>query len=259
MYHSVTFGEKNTWDDWHIVPSTRPVFAPPSVKTKTVDIPGGDGLIDLSESLTGYPVYNNREGSMEFIVVNNSYDIVDDQYAWYDVYSTIMDYLHGQQLIARLEDDKNYFYRGRFSVSDWKSDKSYSTITIDYNVEPYKWNNQKSTDDWLWDPFSFKTGVIKTKKWKDIALTTAYTTKTITSDFFERAPVCPTFSISTTGKQGASVQLVNKTLGTTVTKTLSEGDTQDPDYIIYGSEITLSIKAISGTGTASVVFNPGRL
>ena len=71
MYHSVTFGDKNTWDDWRLVPASRPVFNPPAQKVKTLEIPGGDGVIDLSQSLTGYPVYQNRTGSIEFIVMND--------------------------------------------------------------------------------------------------------------------------------------------------------------------------------------------
>lgn len=31
---SVTFGDKNTWDDWKIIPSIRPVFTPPKQKNK---------------------------------------------------------------------------------------------------------------------------------------------------------------------------------------------------------------------------------
>ena len=124
MYHSVTFGNKNTWDNWHIVPSSRPVFNPPKQKVNTLDIQGGNGIIDLSESLTGYPVYNNREGSFEFIVMN-------DYKPWQETYSDIADYIHGQKMRAVLEDDPQYYYEGRFSVNSWKSDKDWSKITID--------------------------------------------------------------------------------------------------------------------------------
>ena len=48
MYHSITFGEKNTWDDWHLIPSSRPVFNPPVFREKFIDIPGVSGLLDLS-------------------------------------------------------------------------------------------------------------------------------------------------------------------------------------------------------------------
>ena len=40
MYHSIAFGNKNTWDDFYLVPSTKPIILPPEVKTKIVDIPG---------------------------------------------------------------------------------------------------------------------------------------------------------------------------------------------------------------------------
>ena len=32
MYHSITIGDKNTWDDWHMIPVTPPVIAPPVEK-----------------------------------------------------------------------------------------------------------------------------------------------------------------------------------------------------------------------------------
>ena len=70
MYHSITFGDKNTWDDWHLIPSTRPLVNPPSRKKNTVDIPGADGSLDLSNVVSGHPVYENRSGSFEFIVEN---------------------------------------------------------------------------------------------------------------------------------------------------------------------------------------------
>ena len=57
MYHSITIGDKNTWDDWHLIPTTRPLFAPPGVKKNIVSIPGGDGSLDLTEALTGRPTY----------------------------------------------------------------------------------------------------------------------------------------------------------------------------------------------------------
>ncbi len=144
MYHSITFdfgekNKKNTWDDWHLVPTSRPVFNPPAQKVKTIDIPGGDGVIDLSQALTGYPVFQNRAGSFEFIVPNGFEPWEAgkiEQTPWHSVYSEIMDLIHGQSLRAILEDDPEYFYEGRFTVNSWKSQKDWSRITIDYSVAP---------------------------------------------------------------------------------------------------------------------------
>ena len=127
MYHSITFGSKNTWEDWHLVPTSRPLFLPPKQKKSITDIPGGDGVLDMSEALTGYPVFNNREGSFEFIVMNGYWE-------WYEAYSTVMEDIHGKTLNAYLEDDTDYYYEGQFEVDQWKSDKNYSTIlkTLDH-------------------------------------------------------------------------------------------------------------------------------
>lgn len=93
MYHSITFGTKNTWDDWHLIPKTRPLFNPPPVKTKFVEVPGGDGSLDLSVALTGRPMYGNRTGSFEFYVENGHKN-------WSVLYSEIMAYLHGRKLMV---------------------------------------------------------------------------------------------------------------------------------------------------------------
>ena len=154
MYHSITFGDKNTWDDWHLVPSSRPVIAPPDVKSKTVDIPGADGELNLTELLNGRPTYQNRTGSIEFIVANDYWD-------WDVAYSTIMNYLQGKSMKMVLEDDPAYYYEGRFAVSEWRSDKSWSLITIDYNVYPYKKDLSATDEDWLWDSFDFETQIIQ--------------------------------------------------------------------------------------------------
>lgn len=170
MYHSITFGDKNTWDDWRLVPETRPVVNPPEPKVSVIDIPGSDGVLDLTNALSKYTNFSNRTGSIDFIVVNDFYYPVDDERQWYAVYSDILNYLHGQKMKMILEDDLQYYYEGRFSVNEWKSDKNFSRITIDYDVGPYKWNIFSSTDDWLWDPFNFETSLIPTDEYRDIPI-----------------------------------------------------------------------------------------
>lgn len=253
MYHSVTFGDKNTWDDWRLVPASRPVFNPPAQKVKTLEIPGGDGVIDLSQSLTGYPVYQNRTGSIEFIVMN-------DFKPWHMAYSDIMDYLHGQKLRAILEDDPEYFYEGRFVVNAWKSEKDWSRITIDYGVGPYKWSVLSSTDDWLWDPFNFQNGVIRPALFKDIAVTDEKRTIRLEAALFGRAPVCPQFFVTSSDQRGVHIRFVNPTLGLDETKLLTDGTIQFPEFVFFGGQgATLELWCDTGTGTVSVDFRVGRL
>lgn len=154
MYHSITFGDKNTFDDWHLIPTSRPVIMPPPLRSHTVDIPGGFGSLDLTEALTGYPLYDNRTGSLEFAVVNDKWS------DWSLAYQTILNYLHGRRMKMTLEDDPSYYYIGRFSVDNWSSGENYSTITINYDLYPYKKQIVSTSEKWLWDPFDFVYGYI---------------------------------------------------------------------------------------------------
>ena len=59
MYHSITFAnEKNTWDDWRLIPSSPPLVVPPSIKADYVGVAGVDCGIDLSDYPTSRPTYN---------------------------------------------------------------------------------------------------------------------------------------------------------------------------------------------------------
>lgn len=202
MYHSLTFGEgdkaKNTWDDWHLIPTSRPAFAFPAVKKHTVDIPGGNGAIDLTSSLTGYPTYENRTGSFEFIVMHSGLtsDANGSAYnnasksAWQEVYSEIANYLHGQYMHLTYEDDPEYYYKGRFTIDDWNSNEEYSTITIGYDLEPFKYSVVDTSNKWVWDTFSFKNGIIRS--YSGIA----YAPSEVKELIGTLVPVVPTISCS---------------------------------------------------------------
>ena len=71
MSHSITIGTRNTYKDWYLVPDGRPVVAMPEPKLVTVDVPGRNGLLDLSESIRKFPVFSNRTGSWNFHVLND--------------------------------------------------------------------------------------------------------------------------------------------------------------------------------------------
>lgn len=240
MYHSISFisgsTEMNTWDDWHLIPSSRPVFNPPKVKTQYVDIPGGNGQLDLTEILTGYPLYENRTGSIEFYVENGHAE-------WDDLYSQIMNYLHGKHMTACLEDDPGFVYEGRFAVNSWKSDKWWSTITIDYDVYPYKRERFSSLEDWLWDPFDFETGVIR--EYKNLTINGSLTV--VIGGTYE--PVSPTITVTNRTSE--------LTLSVSGHKyTLQDGENYIYDIVVKDTDVNF---AFSGKATISIDFRGGRL
>ena len=143
MYHSLIITGKNTYDEWEMVPTTRPVVAPPEVKTKYVDLPTSDGSVDYTETLNRRTTFGRRTGSWEFLLIPGD--------RWAQVYSSLLNYLHGKKHTIILEDDPSYFYTGRLSVDEWNSEAHNSLIVINYELDPYKQSVQQNDDEWLWD------------------------------------------------------------------------------------------------------------
>ena len=110
---------------------------PPEVKKYEVDIPGGDGVIDLTESLLGDSAYKNREIELEFYII--------DIGRFEDIMTEINRELHGKSFDFKLTMDPEYTYHGRFKISDQKQNAynnglvGYFKMTIDGN--PYKYKN----------------------------------------------------------------------------------------------------------------------
>lgn len=143
--------DANTWTDWHLIPSSRPSIAHPSVATKFVEIPGSDGMLDLTTYLTGKPVYGMRQGSISFIVDNEHEN-------WETIRTKIVAVLHGKRILMRLMDDPLYYYSGFFTVGQWKSNSDHSEIDISYQLEPYKMKiAEDGANPVLWDSFNFET------------------------------------------------------------------------------------------------------
>ena len=260
MYHSITFGDKNTWDDWYLIPNSRPIFSPPEQKTNYLDIPGGNGSLDMSEALTHYPVYNNRSGSFTFMIMNKGathYPECNPR-KLDDIYSRIMAHLHGKRMRAILEDDAEYFYEGRFNVGNITPGADWSTIEIGYNVDPYKYEIVSTIDDWLWDPFNFETGVITTGSFRNIAVTTTARTIEYNTRYIGDMPISPKFIVNATNGQGVYIRCVNPTLDIDKTKLIPNGTHVDYDIVLYG-DTSLTFRTSSGTAVVSIDFYRGKL
>lgn len=243
MYHSIIFGDKNTWADWYLIPSSRPVFNPPNPKTKYIDIPGSDWHIDMSEVLTGDIAYEARTGSLEFIVDNGQLSNYKADF-WIDLYSEIMNYMHGRILQATLEDEPAYYYEGRFSVNSWKSDAHNSKITIDYTVSPYKYEKFSSLEDWEWDIFNFETGIIR--EYKDLRVDGSLPFMIVG----RRMSVVPTFIVKSDDGNGLKVKFNGSTYD------LPDGTRRIVNIRTTEGENMLTF---IGNGTVSIEYRGGKL
>ena len=153
VLYGVQFGDKHSLDDWGLYIVNRQDIQPPEPKKIMVDIPGGNGSIDLTEAVTGEIVYNNRMIEVELYVIGG-------ETLWANKYSEIMAQIHGKRMRVIFDDDPAYYYLGRVSVNQWKSNRQHSIITIDIDADPFKYELNTYGEDWLWDPFDFLYGEI---------------------------------------------------------------------------------------------------
>ena len=125
----VKFGNYHSWNDFSLILAQK-IIGTPSPKTETIDIPGGDGVLDLTDFF-GEVKYNNRNLSFEF-------STIVPQSEFMNLFTRVQNALHGQKMQIILDDDAEWQYIGRITVSEWKAEKSVGKLTIDCDCEPFK-------------------------------------------------------------------------------------------------------------------------
>ena len=127
--NGVKFGDYHSYDDFNLI-LTQKIIGTPTPKTETINIPGGDGVLDLTDFF-GEVKYNNRTLTFEFSTI-----VPPDEFM--DLFSNVQNALHGQKMQIVLDDDNEWYYTGRITVSEWKADKNVGKLTIDCDCDPYK-------------------------------------------------------------------------------------------------------------------------
>lgn len=114
-------------------------LTPPSIKTYTVDIPGGHGKLDLTEALFGDVAYNNRKQEFIFYLIN----VKDFEKAKTDI-STM---LHGKYFEYKMTMDPEYTYKGRFTIDSYShtafGSGNLGEIKISIDADPFKYKKDR--------------------------------------------------------------------------------------------------------------------
>lgn len=230
-YVDVLFGDVKSHEDWGLKLETIQLSFP-EAKTDQVDIPGSNGVIDLTE-VNGQVCYKNRTMTLTFSL--------DDDYAkWHLLSSRIAKELHGKVIKCILPDDPNYYYEGRFSLDSKKTNDVITDIVITGDVHPFKMDVYSSSEEWLWDPFSFEDGIIRS--YHDIEISGTTSVSVIGSEM----PVVPKFICSTDMDLEFNSSVFH----------LSAGETTDYDIILSEGENQL---IFTGHGTVTIEYRGGIL
>lgn len=163
MYNSITNGvtintgteEIHSWKDLKLVIGNNNIIGAPEVSKYFVSIPGMSGMLDLSETLTGRPIYISRPINIKF----GGIERID---LWDTVITKLRNKIHGRIVKLIFDNDPGHYWTGRAELTDFDRvrELGYFTISIP-KADPYKYEVYGSMDDWLWDPFDFEEGVIR--------------------------------------------------------------------------------------------------
>ena len=131
----VYFDDLHSFEDFRLILSSKTIETP-NPKTVTVAVEGSDGLLDLTEYF-GEPKYENR--TLEF-----NFSSVVPMNEFLEQFSEINNAIHGKKMKIVMDDDPEFYYVGRCSVSSWTWNGRVVELTVKCDCEPYKYKVHKT-------------------------------------------------------------------------------------------------------------------
>lgn len=233
-----TSASYSLYDDWHLYITNTDCIGEPKQYTKYIEIPGRNGLLDISEVVSGRQIYTSRPIKINLAGPR-------DKKTWSAAMSIARNSINGKICHIFFDDDPMYYWRGRVEIKDFSSVLDRGTLTISIpTADPYKYSIFSSGDPWLWDPFNFETDMITY-----IGAITVNGTYTLTIPH-GHMPTTPDLVVSN------KVGTLTVTYGGT-TYTLDTGSNKIPSIIIGGE--TDETLVFNGHAKVEVSYRSGSL
>lgn len=128
----IMFGNYHSYRNLRLILESKEMGSP-AIKVRKVDVEGADGALDYTDSFGGVK-YENATHKFNFSTIVPQAEFLSQ-------FSQVKNALHGKKVRIILDDDPNFFYLGRLSVSPFSSSKAVGTLSIEADCEPYKMKN----------------------------------------------------------------------------------------------------------------------
>ena len=129
--NEVFFDGMASFSDWGLYLTSLTIDAP-KPKEIYVEIPNGDGALDLTEALTGEVHYESRPFEAVFAIKPETYSA--------DLVRWLIGYLNGKQRTIRTKEEPGYYLIGRCAIT-LKNDGVLAVLTIKATCQPWKFKN----------------------------------------------------------------------------------------------------------------------
>lgn len=128
----------NTWYDWRCTLTAKKV-PPAEPKTNFINIDGVSGTLDLSEALTGEPVYGDRIVTASFMCSEGTHK---DREA---LLRQITAVLHGRRVQVVEPDDPERYFLGRVRITEATNYPAYLSFTVEATCDPWRYALEETT------------------------------------------------------------------------------------------------------------------
>lgn len=124
----------HTGNDLDLVQEVKEI-GKPDIQSHTVEVPGRNGLLNLTKGLTGKVVYSNRPLKFRYFGTGSRAELLR--------LDTLMSYYHGETVRIIDDDYPDHFYEGEVSV-DSEPNGNYITITLAVDAQPFRLKNERT-------------------------------------------------------------------------------------------------------------------
>lgn len=224
---------KHSKDDYNLIMTNKQISTPVP-DTHYVEVPGRNGMIDLSTIVAGTIRFKPRTITMTFYSPKKVQE-------WELEATTIRNQICGRQCEIVFDDDLAYKWIGRVTSVEPTYEGRNESIVITAEVDPFKRNVTSSAEPWLWDPFDFDLGIINE-----------------TAD----VPISGSGTVTVIASQQWTNPIVSVTADMTLTFTNADSETTtvnlkaaDGSVVLYDCIIKEGTNTFAFTGTGNVTIN----
>lgn len=227
----------DTWKQFELVMSSKKI-APAEARQNYLSLPARSGDLDLSEALTGMPLFGNRE-------ITVTLGGKKQRAEWTETLSSIQNAYHNRRVQVVFEDDPNYYWEGRLTINDdFELGQEVATFSVVVNAQPYKLEMRDGGEGTCqaWDTFVFDTDIFR--DYYNLQVNGTLTVNV----YGNQMPVIPTFTVA--GAQNLAVQYMGQT------HNLQNGINKFYDFVTGPGD---NIFTFSGQGTVTINYRGGSL
>lgn len=125
----------HTGDDLDLVQEVKEI-GKPTIQSYTVEVPGRNGLLNLTKALTGEVTYFNRKLTFRYFCTGTRERMLE--------VDAILSAFHGETVKIIDDDTPEYYYEGEISVSVTPN-VNYITFDISVNALPFRYKLEETS------------------------------------------------------------------------------------------------------------------